>query len=126
MPPCSARGLNSPATSPLWLAIRNGTDALSFNNYLRFMNELFCGEPASDLLSFERQRFTEKEESVRRSCSKRRFLPFTDTDAYRVAEGGDRGVRHGELRHRRRRRAPSTRTGTTDYLDAARSAVVAN
>ena len=67
----------------LWLAIRNGTDALSFNNYLAFMNELFCGEPASDLLPFEKQRFIEKKQRSD-DLLKRRFLPFTDTDAYRV------------------------------------------
>ena len=69
----------------LWLAIRNGTDALSFNNYLRFMNHLFCGEPVTGLPKFEQQRFAEK---GRRSGDlvKSRFLPFTDADAYRVVK----------------------------------------
>ena len=70
----------------LWLAIRNGTDALSFNNYLGFMNELFCGEPAPDLLSFEKQRLIEKKQRFSDDLLERRFLEFTDTDAYRVVK----------------------------------------
>ena len=46
----------------LWTVIRNSTEALSFNNYLRFMDYLFCGK--RDLPdNFEARRFVKKEET---------------------------------------------------------------
>jgi hypothetical protein len=71
---------------PLWVVIRKSMEALSFNNYLRFMNFLFCGE--RDLgrqPEFETQRFGHKEERFRELRSQR-LLPFTDADAYRVVK----------------------------------------
>ena len=70
----------------LWQAILNSTDALSFNNYLRFMNLLFCGRrrrlrPAG----VRAGALPEEGEHFGTSCS-RRLLPFTDTDAYRVVK----------------------------------------
>jgi hypothetical protein len=60
----------------LWGAIRASTDALSFDNYLRFMDLLFCGNangkpPVAETAALGR-------------LLQKRFLPFTDTDAYRV------------------------------------------
>jgi hypothetical protein len=60
----------------LWGAIRASSDALSFDNYLRFMDLLFCdrasGKPGTaETTAFDR-------------LLRKRFLPFTDTDAYRV------------------------------------------
>jgi hypothetical protein len=67
----------------LWGAIRTSTEALSFDNYLRFMDGLFCGSGG--------RRQPDAQNSSRRPGStafntllQKRFLPFTDTDAYRV------------------------------------------
>ncbi|MFU2486296.1 hypothetical protein [Thauera sp. WH-1] len=69
---------------PLWVVIRKSTEALSFNNYARFMNHVLCGEPLPDAPSdFETQRFPKKKEAFD-SLLKKRFLPFTDTEAYRI------------------------------------------
>lgn len=55
---------------PLWASIRKGTDALSFERYLDFMEWLFCGKDNPGI-------------SGDFSRINRRALPFTDTDAYR-------------------------------------------
>ena len=57
----------------LWGAIRASTEALSFDNYLRFMDLLFC-----------RGTLSKEENDTVKGLLKKRFLPFTDTDAYRV------------------------------------------
>jgi hypothetical protein len=70
----------------LWRAILSGTDALSFNVYQRFMNKLFCGEDNLEgLPPFEQKLFGKKNGRVE-ELAKRRFLPFTDTDAYRAVK----------------------------------------
>jgi hypothetical protein len=64
---------------PLWVAIRNGTEALSFNNYLRYIDLLFCADNrngANGGFHDERKLF--------KTLKGKRFLPFTDSDAYRV------------------------------------------
>lgn len=61
----------------LWQAILNSTERLSFNNYLRFMNSLFCGE-GDPRGTPEFERF--------QTLRQIRLLPFTDTDAYRVVK----------------------------------------
>jgi hypothetical protein len=69
-----------------WGAILNITDAMSFNQYNRFMEMIFCGErDLSDLPPFERDRFVAKEALGRRLLT-RRALPFVDTDAYRFVK----------------------------------------
>jgi hypothetical protein len=63
----------------LWAAIRSSTESLSFVNYLRFMDQLFCSHDSnanSIGLTVEKDAFY--------ALQQRRFLPFTDTDAYRV------------------------------------------
>jgi hypothetical protein len=59
----------------LWGAIRAVTEAVSFDNYMRFMDLLFCANRL-DQSSATGKAFT--------TLLQRRFLPFTDTDAYRV------------------------------------------
>ena len=64
---------------PLWVAIRSGTEALSFNNYLHFMELLFCADDrqaVSNAFPAEKRLFHQ--------LKGKRFLPFTDTDSYRV------------------------------------------
>lgn len=62
-----------------WTAIRNSTEALSFNNYFDFMNWIFCGNKKLDKSGIYDSYPQKKDELL-----KKRFLPFTDTDAYRV------------------------------------------
>jgi hypothetical protein len=57
-----------------WTLIRNSTEALSFNNYKQFLDHLFCEEGGSRL----------PEGRAFRALERRRFLPFNDTDSYRV------------------------------------------
>lgn len=57
-----------------WTLIRNSAEALSFNNYKLFLDHLFCDDTASKT----------PEGRAFRSLEKRRFLPFNDTDSYRV------------------------------------------
>jgi len=61
---------------PLWVSILQSTKALSYENYSKFMDIIFCGPKNNgnigDLALGE----------LRYSAS-RRFLPFTDTDSYR-------------------------------------------
>lgn len=67
----------------LWVVIRKSAEALSFNNYFRFMNHVLCGEPLREPLDFESKRFPMKADEYDRLLG-RRFLPFTDTEAYRL------------------------------------------
>ena len=60
---------------PAWAAIRKSTDALAFDRYFDFMNWLFCDDPKQSPLK--------NPDPFGVSKAKRRFLPFTDTDAYR-------------------------------------------
>jgi hypothetical protein len=68
----------------LWTLIRNSTEALSFNNYLDFLDQLFC-TPSGDSAAtpFERARFPAKTAAYN-SLKGRRALPFTDSESYRV------------------------------------------
>ncbi|MEC5161059.1 MULTISPECIES: carboxypeptidase-like regulatory domain-containing protein [unclassified Janthinobacterium] len=69
---------------PLWTLIRNSTEAMSFTNYLHFMDSLFCPDQAgTNLRGFELERFGKKVEAFQQ-LKQRRVLPFTDSDAYRV------------------------------------------
>ncbi|CUI04426.1 carboxypeptidase-like regulatory domain-containing protein [Massilia antarctica] len=62
---------------PLWTLIRNSTDAMSFTNYLNFMDALFC-TPGNRGPGFDAKR------NLFDQLRKRRALPFNDSDAYRV------------------------------------------
>jgi hypothetical protein len=69
---------------PLWTLIRNSTEAMSFTNYLNFMDSLFCPElSSSNAVRFENERFGMKADMFQQLRQKR-FLPFTDADSYRV------------------------------------------
>jgi hypothetical protein len=106
---------------PLWVAIRNSTEALSFNNYLRFMDFLFCGkDDRSSLKEFERGRFNMQDGKVDtyQKLRDKRSLPFTDADAYRVVKAATEAfvmVNCGILRQPR----PFTRVGVDRNLDEA-------
>lgn len=68
----------------LFIAINNATNALSFDNYLRFMN-LICGKANPPPIGFEQQRFDKKNKGYNGLLNKR-FLPFIDADSYRVVK----------------------------------------
>jgi hypothetical protein len=59
----------------LWSMIRRGSNAVSFDRYMEFMNWIFCGGSGSSV-----PKGSDKDLSF---VNDRRFLPFTDTDAYR-------------------------------------------
>jgi hypothetical protein len=63
---------------PLWVSIRKGTVALGFDRYFDFMNWVFC----SDGKSQAPDAYT-RQPNLLTDTNNRRFLPFTDTDAYR-------------------------------------------
>lgn len=65
-----------------WTGIRNSTEALSFNNYLSFMDWLFCGGAFPSNSRINDQAMRTKVDEMRN----KRFLPFTDADAYRVVK----------------------------------------
>ena len=63
---------------PLWVSIRRGTTALGFDRYFDFMNWVFCEggiSRPSDIYARQSKLLIDN--------NSRRFLPFTDTDAYR-------------------------------------------
>lgn len=86
-----------------WTAIRNSTETLSFNNYLNFMDWIFCGGN-SPVQGFEANRFSAKNQEYQNLINNKRFLPFTDSDAYRVVKAATEafvmvncGVLQGDL-----------------------------
>lgn len=71
-----ARSETAPtADLKLWGSIRASTEALSFDKYQRFMDQLFCTDGSTSQPAAEK---------AYNHLLKKRFLPFTDTDAYRV------------------------------------------
>lgn len=64
----------------LWMTIRRGSRSLSFRAYREAMDRLLCNiEPAES----EGRARTDRAVTELLSLSRRRFLPFNDTDAYR-------------------------------------------
>jgi hypothetical protein len=63
-----------------WTVIRSSTEALSFTNYLQFMEALFCKKDNKSTTFF----FQLPAEEKFGKLGNKRFLPFNDTDAYRV------------------------------------------
>jgi len=61
---------------PLWVIIRRATEAVAFDNYQRFMDLLVCGTPRNVPLT--------QAEQTQDALRLRRFLPFNDTDTYRL------------------------------------------
>ena len=60
----------------LWGAIKASTEGMAFDKFDAFMNELFCRPQNGNGFVNEKERFGR--------LAERRFLPFTDTDAYRL------------------------------------------
>jgi hypothetical protein len=64
------------ADLPLWVVIRRTTDAVSFENYLRFMDLVLCGIGKTTVAT--------PGETAFNNLRLRRFLPYNDADAYRL------------------------------------------
>ncbi|MBX3747226.1 MAG: 8-amino-7-oxononanoate synthase [Verrucomicrobiae bacterium] len=75
---------------PLWVVIRKSTEALSFDRYLEYMNLVLCGvDPETKQLltrpgEWQNRVFGDRSKTVFERLRQRRFLPYTDSDAYRV------------------------------------------
>jgi len=79
--------------APLWWAIEESTKRLSFNNYFAFMDYVLCGGdlpreavPVGEdaAIVAELVSLRDRVQNKNRTLKERRFLPFTDTDAYRL------------------------------------------
>src|SRR5262245_44516211 len=90
-----SRTATAPTTDTAFFrALLNSTEGLSFNSYLHFMDNLFCGEPLPpEMPKFEKDRFGERVNPAPgtkhlqyRALRPLRLLPFTDSDAYRVVK----------------------------------------
>jgi hypothetical protein len=81
-----SRTATEPTTDTAFFrALLNSTEGLSFNTYLRYMDNLFCGEPVgNDIPDFEKTRINQKKTQFSDVLRPLRLLPFTDSDAYRV------------------------------------------
>ncbi len=60
----------------LWGAIKASTEGMAFDRFDAFMNDLFCLPTQANGFGSEKERFGK--------LLGRRYLPFTDTDAYRL------------------------------------------
>ena len=65
---------------PLWVSILNSSERMSFDSYSQYMDLIFCGENENNEGLERKDRF----QNGMRRLSNRRFLPFSDTDSYRV------------------------------------------
>ena len=82
-----AVSLKRSASSPtddlaLSSVIRRAANAISFDRYMDFMDWIFCGDRKIDN-DPELSTFASSAVRTLRYIDRRRFLPFTDTDAYR-------------------------------------------
>jgi hypothetical protein len=69
------------ADQALWVAIRNSTNAIGFENYDRFIETVICGEPDFD----DEPRLSSKRVRHKlRSVKRRTGLPFPNVDRFRL------------------------------------------
>jgi hypothetical protein len=66
----------------LWVAIRNSTNALGFENYSRFIEAVVCGEGDDQTLG--RRLETKHTRHTLRKVKRRTALPFPNVDRYRL------------------------------------------
>jgi hypothetical protein len=85
---------------PLWVIIRKSTEAMQFRNYLAFMDYVLCGDPnalkevdeiekevmvgGKEDRQYEGDKPQETKTSGYGTLKGKRYLPFNDTDAYRL------------------------------------------
>ena len=105
----------------LWVAIRNSTNALGFDNYSRFIDGVMCGE----LPGRRRPAFRRATRHDLRKVKRRTALPFPNVDRYRLLKAATEvflmihcGVDLDDFRRRRPGRGePPARTGRCDPGD---------
>ncbi len=70
----------------LWVAIRNSTNALSFQNYVQYIDPIMCCPGRIDAKCYRPTTATtgREDDCALPPLSQRRYLPFPDVDAYRV------------------------------------------
>jgi hypothetical protein len=80
--PVTLRRVALPPTNdlPLWIVIKKSTDALSFENYNRFMDIVLCGK---SFRADESGRIDKGQEAFD-ALKGKRFLPYNDVEAYRL------------------------------------------
>jgi hypothetical protein len=65
----------------LWAAIRNGTNALGFDNYIRFVEYVLCGDWPDEVASRQTVKPTRHQ---LRKVKRRTTVPFPNVDGYRL------------------------------------------
>jgi len=65
---------------PLWVVIKKSTEAVSFENYSRFLDGVLCGQSFGENENYAFTKGKERYESNR----DRKFLPYNDVEAYRL------------------------------------------
>jgi hypothetical protein len=87
------RTATTPTTDlPLWVVIRSSSDALSFDNYLKFTDMVLCGIDPNTKKPLKHSQWEQEVFGVAqakgtpsfKTLSKRRFLPYNDADAHRL------------------------------------------
>jgi len=89
------RTANRPSEDlPLWVIIRKSTEAMQFKNYLAFMDYVLCGDTnaLAEVDEIEKKVMIGEREETRPetktsgygTLKRKRYLPFNDTDAYRL------------------------------------------
>ncbi len=81
LPVTMRRTANVPTEDlPLWVVIRKASEAISFENYLKYMDLVLCGiDP--DTKNFDRNKWALE---YRKLDQLKRALPYNDADAYRL------------------------------------------
>lgn len=69
---------------PLWVVIRNSTEGLSFKNYQRYIDIVLCDAQPDGLSDGFLLRRMHSPQDEFNALRRRRFLPFSDSDAYRL------------------------------------------
>lgn len=87
----------------LWVAIRNSTTALGFDNYIRFMDRVLCD--GADRLGGRRNGSRDSRRGLRRA-DRQVALPFVNVDQYRLLKAATEvflmincGTDHGDFRN---------------------------
>lgn len=74
---------------PLWVVIRESTKAISYDNYMHFMDWVLCGKvpPWEDIGDYEKTKFGDEKTGKKgkfNELKSQKYLPFIDVDAYRI------------------------------------------
>src|SRR5262249_54376975 len=83
--PVTLRRTGNPPTAdlPLWVVIRNTTEAISFDNYSRQMDRVLCGIDPDTKEPLSKNDLDTAQRPLKELCQ-RRSLPYNDADAYRL------------------------------------------